>query len=87
MNDSIERETPMGQVLVRGLDAAIIARLKRRAAAGEVSLEEMLRRVLTEAAGPSRADIADEIDRIRAMTPRRMRASSTGMVRRDRDRE
>lgn len=76
----------MGQVLVRDLDAAIIARLKRRAAARELSLEELLRRVLAEAAGPSRADVAAEIDRIRAMTPRRLTASSTGLVRRDRDR-
>ena len=43
----------MGQILIRNLDDDVIARLKGRAR----TLEETLRRILAEAAKPSREEI------------------------------
>ncbi len=76
----------MGQVLVRNLDDAVVERLKRRAEARRISLEQLLREILAEAAGPSRRELVAEIDRIRAMTPKTLVHSSTDLVREDRDR-
>lgn len=60
----------MGQALIRNIDDKVLARLKRRAAAQEKSLEQS-RDVLNEIARPSRADLLAEGDRIAAMTPPR----------------
>jgi plasmid stability protein len=76
----------MGQLLVRNLDDGVIERLKRQAEARQVSLEQLLREILATAAGPSRKDILAEMDRIRAMTPKRLATSSTDLIREDRDR-
>ena len=59
----------MGQVLVRNLDDSVIEALRGKAAKRGVSLEAELREVLTRAAKPSRAEILERIDGIRAMTP------------------
>lgn len=74
----------MGQVLVRNLDDGVIERLKRRAERENTSLEQSLRRILTEAAKPSRAEIIGEIDTLRkAIGP--VSGDSTALIREDRD--
>lgn len=59
----------MAQVVIRNLDDEVIERLKARAAAERKSLEQKLRDVLTEAAKPSRAEVIEELRRIRALSP------------------
>ena len=59
----------MGQVIVRNLDDDVIERLRRRAKARGVSLEQQLREVLTKAAKPDPDEYLAEMRRIRAMTP------------------
>jgi plasmid stability protein len=76
----------MGQVIIRNLDEAVIARLKRQAAERKQSLEQALRDILTEASRPTRSERLAEIDRIRALTPRRLRHDSTELIRAERDR-
>lgn len=76
----------MGQLLVRNLDDAVVERLKRQAEARKISLEQLLREVLSAAAGPSRKAVVAEMDRIRAMTPKKLETSSTDLIREDRDR-
>jgi len=61
----------MGQILIRNLDDAVITRLKKHAAEEGLSLEESLRRYLTERARPSKAELLAEMERIRAMSPMR----------------
>jgi antitoxin FitA len=58
----------MGQILVRNLDDSTIERLKLRAARSKSSLEQTVRDILTEATKSSKAELLDEIDRIRAMS-------------------
>jgi plasmid stability protein len=76
----------MGQLLVRNLDDAVVERLKRQAEARKISLEQLLREILAAAAGPSRKEILATMDRIRAMTPKKLATSSTDLIREDRDR-
>jgi plasmid stability protein len=76
----------MGQLLVRNLDDGVVERLKRRAEARTISLEQLLREILSDAAGPSRQELVAEMDRIRAMTPKKLATSSTDLIREDRDR-
>ena len=56
------------QVIVRHLDANVVAELKRRAKRNGRSLERELRLILTRAARPDRTALLAETDRIRAMT-------------------
>jgi plasmid stability protein len=60
----------MAQVLVRRLDDDVVRRLKAKAAANGRSLEAEARAVLTEAAGPSYAEIAEQAAALRARTAR-----------------
>jgi antitoxin FitA len=76
----------MAQVIVRNLPEDVVLRLKARAARQKRSLEQELREILREAAWPSRAEIIADIDRIRAMTPRKLQSDSTDLIREDRDR-
>ena len=76
----------MAQVMVRNIDDEVIERLRRRAAAREQALEQTLREILIEAARPTRAERVAEIDRIRAMTPKRLTDDSTDLIRAERDR-
>mgnify|MGYP000852743404 CR=1 FL=1 len=59
----------MAQVVIRNLDDEVIERLKARAADEKKSLEQKLRDVLTEAAKPSRAEVIEDLRRIRALSP------------------
>lgn len=75
----------MAQVIVRDLPDNVVARLEARAARKRHSLEEELRDILIEASRPSRAELIAEVERIRAMTPRRLDIDSTDLIREDRD--
>ena len=59
----------MAQVVIRNIDDDVVERLKARAAAEKKSLEQKLRDVLTEAAVPSRAEVIEELRRIRETSP------------------
>jgi plasmid stability protein len=76
----------MGQVIVRKLDERVIAAHKRKAAARGVSLEQQLRDVLAETAGPSREELIADLRRIRRMTPHKLTTDSAELIREDRDR-
>ena len=76
----------MAQVIVRNLPDDVVARLEARAARKRHSLEEELRDILIEASRPSRAELIAEVERIRAMTPRRLDIDLTDLIREDRDR-
>jgi plasmid stability protein len=80
----------MGQVIIRNIDDRLIERLKARAGAQRKSLEQSLRDLLAESARPSRAELLAELDRIRAMTPRRKPGdaypTAEQLIREDRDR-
>jgi len=58
----------VGQVLVRNLEDDVIVRLKAKARAEKISVEELARRALREVAKPSREEVVAEIDRIRALS-------------------
>jgi plasmid stability protein len=59
----------MAQVVICNIDDSLIDRLKARAAAHGISLEQQLRDILAKAATPDRTELLAEIDRIQAMTP------------------
>lgn len=77
----------MGQILVRNLDDAVIAELRRLAAAAGTSTEEQARRALTHAVGLDRAAAIKQIDEIRQSIGRLEGFSSLEELRRDRDRD
>jgi plasmid stability protein len=72
------------QVIVRNLDAGVVAELKRRAKRKGRSLERELRMILTRAARPERSKLIAEADRIRAMTAGPLE-DSLSLLREDRD--
>ena len=74
----------MVDILVRNVDDEVARRLKEKAAAAGTSLNDLAREALRNAAEPSRADVLAEVDRIRAMTPRRL-GDSTPLIREDSD--
>ena len=57
----------MGQILIRNLDDAVIARLKTKAELAGKSLEQSLRELLQESAPLTPEERAAVSDRIRAM--------------------
>ena len=75
----------MAQVLVRNLDEAVVERLKHKARGRGLSLEEQLRRIITDAAGPTQAEMDSLMARCRAMTPEGPRALAEDLIREDRD--
>ncbi len=77
----------MGQVLVRNLEDEVIETLRRKAAAGGISLEEQVRRILRGAARPSKDDLLEELKEIRAMTPPGPRPLAEDIIREIRDNE
>jgi antitoxin FitA len=82
----LKRKSIMAQVIVRQLPEDVVVRLKARAAQAHHSLEQDLRIILIEAAGETRDEILADIDRIRAMTPRKLQTDSAELIREDRDR-
>lgn len=78
----------MGQIIVRNLDDAVIARLKERAMKAGQSLEQTVRDILSAAAKPSREDVWREIDALReSMAARQGNVvlDPTELIREDRD--
>ncbi len=76
----------MGQLIVRGLDDAIIQALKQRAARTGRAAEAEHRAILEQALRPETESFAQAAVRLRARTPPRT-TDSTDIVRRDRDRD
>ena len=76
----------MGQVIVRKLDAEVVARLKRRAAGNNRSLEQELRLILTAAARPSVSEFRQMAAAIRQRLAGRPQTDSALLIREDRDR-
>ncbi len=82
---AIISEPRVGQVLIRGVDDAILQTLKERAAQHGRSLEAELRDVLTEAARRPRAALIQELMEIQALTPAGPRILAEDVVREGRD--
>ena len=76
----------MGEILVRNLEDEVIERLRTRAVAEKVSVEELARRALREAAKPAQDEVWAEVDRIRALSTPRPDFDSTQVIREWRDR-
>lgn len=77
----------MAQVLVRNLDDDVVERLKSRAAKAGRSLEAELRKIVTEAARPSKAEALARLADIRARVkqPGPGEPTVVEMIREDRD--
>lgn len=74
----------MGQILVRNLDDAVIARLKEKAQREGASLEQTARDILTGATKPSRAEVIEAARQIRKRIGP-VSGDSTALIREDRD--
>ncbi len=77
----------MAQILIRNLDAAVIAKLRQRAAEAGTSLEEEARRALSAAAGLTREAAMARLDVVRAKIGRIEGPSTLEDLRRDRARD
>ena len=77
----------MGRILVRNLDDAVIAALKRLAAASGTSTEEQARRALTRAVGIDRAAALERLAEIRRRIGKLPGPTSLELLRQDRDRD
>jgi plasmid stability protein len=77
----------MGQILVRNLDDAVIAALKRLATASGTSTEEQARRALASAVGLDRAAAARRLAEIRNRIGKVPGPTSVELLRQDRDRD
>lgn len=75
----------MAQVIIRNLDDRTVSWLKARAAARGRSLEQELRLLLTEAARPTRAEVAEVAGSLRSMSPPVI-LDLEALIREDRDR-
>lgn len=76
----------MSRVLVRGLDPAVIRKLKLRARRHRRSFQAELRDILEQAAAVSGADALAKIKEIRAIFADRRFSDSAALIRRDRAR-
>jgi plasmid stability protein len=76
----------MGQVLIRNLDDHIIESLKLKAELKGHSLEQELRDILKQAAGPTVEERLAMIDRVRAMQKKPTKLLSEDLTRQMRDR-
>ena len=76
----------MAQVLVRGLDAKVVERLKERARGQGRSLEAELRAVLEQAAASDLAEARDLAARLRRRLVGRKHTDSATLVAEDRSR-
>ncbi|MBV8119675.1 MAG: plasmid stabilization protein [Alphaproteobacteria bacterium] len=77
----------MGQILIRNIDAAVLAALRKRAAASGTSTEEQARRALAKAVGLDRDDAVRRLDEIRKAIGRPGDESVVADLRRDRRRD
>ena len=77
----------MAQILVRGLDARVVSRLKELAVAGGRSLQAETKRILEEAAGTlTPAEFREQLESFRVSLAGRSFSDSTDLIRTDRDR-
>jgi len=76
----------MGQVLIRNLDDHIIDSLKRKADVKGHSLEQELREILKQAAGPTVEERLAALDRVRALQKKPTKILSEDVIRKMRDR-
>ncbi|MGH6991898.1 MAG: FitA-like ribbon-helix-helix domain-containing protein [Caulobacteraceae bacterium] len=77
----------MGRILIRNVDDALLAALRRRAAEEGVSLEEETRRALAEAVGLGRNEALRRADDFRARVGPQPGPTSMEDLRRDRARD
>lgn len=77
----------MGQIIVRNLDDAVIAELRRLAAAAGTSTEEQARRALARAVGLDRAAAAERLAKVRRRIGRLPGPTMAEIIRQERDRE
>jgi plasmid stability protein len=75
----------MAQVIVRNLDEQVVSSLKTKAELHGHSLEQELREILKRAAKLTSEEKLALVDRIRAMTPKRLEDDSADLIREDRD--
>jgi antitoxin FitA len=76
----------MGQVLIRGLDDRAIELLRLRAELKGHSLEQELREILKQAAGPTLEERLTRIDRVAAMQRQPASMRSEDVIRKMRKR-
>ena len=77
----------MGQALIRGLDDAVVERLRRRAESHHRSLEAELREILEQVSRQVDAATARDLaDRIRRKLEDRAQSDSAELIREDRER-
>lgn len=70
----------MGRIVIDDLDDATLERLRQRARAHDQSVEQAARDVLCSALAAGRAERLAAIDRIRAMTPKRLETDRKSVV-------
>jgi plasmid stability protein len=75
----------MGQVLIRNVDDRTIERLRLRVELKGHSLEQELREVIKQAAGPTVEERLAMIDRVRAMQKKPTKMLSENVIRKLRD--
>jgi plasmid stability protein len=80
-------QMPMGQIVIRNIDTAVIEALRRRAAACGTSMEEQARRALTNAVGLDRDAASGRLAEIRRTIGRLEGPSTLDDLRRDRGRD
>jgi plasmid stability protein len=77
----------MGQMIIRQIDDAVLAALRRRAAEAGTSMEEEARRALAAAVGLDRRAASDRLEEIRKRIGRISGADTLEDLRRDRARD
>ena len=75
----------MARVIVRNLDEDVVSSLKFKAELHGHSLEQELREILKRSAELTVEEKLAMVDRIRAMTPKRLEDDSAELIREDRD--
>ena len=76
----------MGQLLIRSVDDRVIESLKRKAELKGHSLEQELREILKQAAGPTVEERLAMLDRVVAMQKKPTKMLSEDVIRRIRNR-
>jgi plasmid stability protein len=77
----------MAQILVRNIEDAAFERLKAKAGASGKSTEAFVRALLEREAKSDIQAAIDELDRLRALTPKRLSDSSGDIIRSLRDQD
>jgi plasmid stability protein len=77
----------MAQILVRNIEDSTFERLKRKASASGKSTEAFVRALIEREAGKDIGKAVAGLDRLRALTPKRLKDSSADIIRQLRDAE